>query len=130
MEKLGIDNVAYTQRQVVCINQDSFYRELSPDEKVKAAKGNFNFDHPGTHTSTYVIFLERLFMSKKFAYQMREVRRRLIFFKQSVPAVFFDYEWIWFVDLRATMYSAGVLWQRGLLTKIIFRTYLFIGYLK
>jgi uridine kinase len=48
MEKLDIDNVAYTQRQVVCINQDSFYRELSPDEKVKAAKGNFNFDHPGT----------------------------------------------------------------------------------
>ncbi|XP_065346885.1 uridine-cytidine kinase isoform X1 [Cloeon dipterum] len=46
MEKLGIDNVAYMQRQVVCISQDSFYRELNEDEKVRALKGNFNFDHP------------------------------------------------------------------------------------
>ncbi|CAB3372375.1 Hypothetical predicted protein [Cloeon dipterum] len=46
MEKLGIDNVAYMQRQVVCISQDSFYRELNEEEKVRALKGNFNFDHP------------------------------------------------------------------------------------
>ncbi|XP_059484600.1 uridine-cytidine kinase-like isoform X2 [Neocloeon triangulifer] len=46
MEKLGIDNVAYTQRQVVCISQDSFYRELNDEERIRAVKGNFNFDHP------------------------------------------------------------------------------------
>lgn len=32
--------------QVVSISQDSFYRELSADEKQKAAVGRFNFDHP------------------------------------------------------------------------------------
>lgn len=31
---------------MVCISQDSFYRELSPAEKAKAEKGLFNFDHP------------------------------------------------------------------------------------
>lgn len=30
----------------MCISQDSFYRELSANEKAKAQKGLFNFDHP------------------------------------------------------------------------------------
>lgn len=47
MEKLGQVDVDHTERQVVTISQDSFYRELSPEDKVKAAKGQFNFDHPG-----------------------------------------------------------------------------------
>lgn len=47
MEKLGQVNMDDTQRQVVCISQDSFYRELNPNEIAKAAKGQFNFDHPG-----------------------------------------------------------------------------------
>lgn len=51
MEKLGQDEIDHQQRQVVCISQDSFYRELSPSEKLKAAKGLFNFDHPGRLTS-------------------------------------------------------------------------------
>jgi len=46
MEKLGQDEIDHRQRQVVCISQDSFYRELNPSEKLKAAKGLFNFDHP------------------------------------------------------------------------------------
>jgi hypothetical protein len=47
MEKLGQVDMDTTQRQVVCISQDSFYRELTPAEKAKAEKGLFNFDHPG-----------------------------------------------------------------------------------
>lgn len=29
------------------ISQDSFYRDLNEEEKKKASKGEFNFDHPG-----------------------------------------------------------------------------------
>ncbi|EDW83412.1 uncharacterized protein Dwil_GK22830, isoform A [Drosophila willistoni] len=46
MEQLGQAEMEDTQRQVVTISQDSFYRELSPAEKAKAQKGLFNFDHP------------------------------------------------------------------------------------
>lgn len=46
MEKLGQVDMDHTERQVVCISQDSFYRELNPSEKLKAEKGQFNFDHP------------------------------------------------------------------------------------
>lgn len=48
MEKLGQDEIDHRQRQVVCISQDSFYRELNPAESLKASKGLFNFDHPGS----------------------------------------------------------------------------------
>jgi len=47
MEKLGQDEMDHRQRQVVCISQDSFYRELNAAESLKASKGLFNFDHPG-----------------------------------------------------------------------------------
>lgn len=46
MEQLGQADMDHTQRQVVCISQDSFYRDLTPSEKAKADKGMFNFDHP------------------------------------------------------------------------------------
>lgn len=46
MEQLGQTEVDHSQRKVVCISQDSFYRELTPAEKDKASKGLFNFDHP------------------------------------------------------------------------------------
>ncbi|KAH8383524.1 hypothetical protein KR009_009145 [Drosophila setifemur] len=46
MEQLGQAEMDHTQRQVVAISQDSFYRELTPAEKAKAQKGLFNFDHP------------------------------------------------------------------------------------
>lgn len=32
--------------KVVCISQDSFYRDLTVSEEAKAKKGLFNFDHP------------------------------------------------------------------------------------
>ncbi|XP_065072471.1 uridine-cytidine kinase isoform X4 [Ochlerotatus camptorhynchus] len=46
MEQLGQADMDHAQRQVVSISQDSFYRELTPAEKLRAEKGLFNFDHP------------------------------------------------------------------------------------
>ncbi|GJQ83219.1 hypothetical protein Trydic_g18243 [Trypoxylus dichotomus] len=46
MERLGQVDMDNAQRQVVCISQDSFYRDLSKEEIIKAEKGQFNFDHP------------------------------------------------------------------------------------
>jgi len=43
LRKMDPENV---ERQVVHLSQDSFYRELKGPEKVRAAKGMFNFDHP------------------------------------------------------------------------------------
>jgi len=53
MEQLGQVDVDHTQRQVVTVSQDSFYRELTPAERAKAEKGQFNFDHPGLFSSPY-----------------------------------------------------------------------------
>ena len=47
MEKLGQKEVDQHQRQVAIISQDSFYRVLDEEENILAAKGQFNFDHPG-----------------------------------------------------------------------------------
>ena len=47
MDKLGPNSSAiYNEKRVICISQDSFYRKLSDDDRIKVAKGNFNFDHP------------------------------------------------------------------------------------
>lgn len=53
MELLGQNKIDHHQRQVAILSQDSFYRVLTPDQKAKALKGQFNFDHPGI----YVIYL-------------------------------------------------------------------------
>ena len=60
MQQLGQDDVDHKQRQVVIINQDSFYRPLTEEENARALKGEFNFDHPGTCTdiSNAVIFIK------------------------------------------------------------------------
>lgn len=34
------------ERQIISLSQDSFYRGLSAEESAKAARGQFNFDHP------------------------------------------------------------------------------------
>lgn len=54
MEKLGQVEMDQKQRQVVCISQDSFYRELSPSEIIKAEKGQFNFDHPDAFNESLI----------------------------------------------------------------------------
>jgi len=55
MEKLGQDEIDHRQRQVVCISQDSFYRELNPAESLKASKGLFNFDHPDAFDNQLIL---------------------------------------------------------------------------
>lgn len=54
MEKLGQENVNHSERQVVCISQDSFYRDLTPAEMAKAERGQFNFDHPDAFNETLI----------------------------------------------------------------------------
>lgn len=46
MEKLGQVDVDHTERKVITISQDYFYKQLTPAEKAKALKGHYNFDHP------------------------------------------------------------------------------------
>ena len=47
MELLGQNKIDHHHRQVVILSLDSFYRVLSPEQKARALKGQFNFDHPG-----------------------------------------------------------------------------------
>ncbi|XP_005990701.1 uridine-cytidine kinase 1 [Latimeria chalumnae] len=46
MELLGQNEVDHRQRKVVILSQDRFYRVLTPEQKSKALKGQYNFDHP------------------------------------------------------------------------------------
>lgn len=46
IDQLGQTEVSDKQRQVVLLSQDSFYRNLDPEEKKLAFKGEYNFDHP------------------------------------------------------------------------------------
>uniref|UniRef100_A0A7M4EBK1 uridine/cytidine kinase n=1 Tax=Crocodylus porosus TaxID=8502 RepID=A0A7M4EBK1_CROPO len=47
VQLLGQNEVDHRQKQVVILSQDSFYRVLTSEQKAKALKGQFNFDHPG-----------------------------------------------------------------------------------
>ena len=47
VQLLGQNEVDHHQKQVVILSQDSFYRILTTEQKAKALKGQFNFDHPG-----------------------------------------------------------------------------------
>ncbi|KYN40453.1 putative uridine-cytidine kinase [Trachymyrmex septentrionalis] len=55
MEKLGQVDMDHQQRRVVCISQDSFYRDLIPAEKMKAEKGQYNFDHPDSFDDDLIL---------------------------------------------------------------------------
>nr|XP_060613135.1 uridine-cytidine kinase 1 isoform X1 [Anolis sagrei ordinatus] len=46
MELLGQNEVDHRQRKVVILSQDRFYKALSTEQKAKALKGQYNFDHP------------------------------------------------------------------------------------
>lgn len=66
MEKLGQVDMDHTERQVVCISQDSFYRELTPAELLKAEKGQFNFDHPDAFDNELILkTLQDILLGKK-----------------------------------------------------------------
>ena len=45
-EQLGQKDMDHGKRQVVSISMDSFYRTLTPEEKLRADRGQYNFDHP------------------------------------------------------------------------------------
>merc|ERR1712131_394219 len=55
MELLGQNKIEHTQRQVAILSQDSFYRELTPEQKAKALKGQYNFDHPDAFDNELVM---------------------------------------------------------------------------
>ncbi len=45
VEELG----DFSQKRVVVISQDSFYKNLNDQEKRLANEGEYNFDHPGNY---------------------------------------------------------------------------------
>ena len=47
MEQLGQNFLLENNSMVTIISQDSFYRDLTPEEHKRALKGLYNFDHPG-----------------------------------------------------------------------------------
>ena len=60
MEKLGQDVLDHShQQRVVCISQESFYRELEDQEREEALKGNYNFDHPDALDSDLIVKILR-----------------------------------------------------------------------
>ncbi|XP_013880132.1 uridine-cytidine kinase 2-A [Austrofundulus limnaeus] len=55
MELLGQNEIDHHQRQVVILSQDSFYKVLTPDQKAKALRGQYNFDHPDAFDNELII---------------------------------------------------------------------------
>ncbi|XP_031728790.1 uridine-cytidine kinase 2-A [Anarrhichthys ocellatus] len=55
MELLGQNEIDHHQRQVAILSQDSFYRVLTPEQKAKALKCQFNFDHPDAFDNDLII---------------------------------------------------------------------------
>ncbi|MCI4377868.1 hypothetical protein PGIGA_G00208200 [Pangasianodon gigas] len=55
MELLGQNKIDHRQRQVAILSQDSFYKELTPEQKAKAVKGQFNFDHPDAFDNELIL---------------------------------------------------------------------------
>ncbi|KAI3369104.1 hypothetical protein L3Q82_026070 [Scortum barcoo] len=55
MEMLGQNEIDHHQRQVAILSQDSFYRVLTAEQKAKALKGQFNFDHPDAFDNDLII---------------------------------------------------------------------------
>ncbi|XP_041647485.1 uridine-cytidine kinase 2-A [Cheilinus undulatus] len=55
MELLGQNEIDHHQRQVAILSQDSFYRVLTPEQKAKALKSQFNFDHPDAFDNDLII---------------------------------------------------------------------------
>lgn len=56
MELLGQNKVDHRQRKVAIVSQDCFYKVLTPEQKAKALKGQYNFDHPGNIYSQKWVF--------------------------------------------------------------------------
>ncbi|XP_056379574.1 uridine-cytidine kinase 2 [Hyla sarda] len=65
VQLLGQNEVDHHQKQVVMISQDSFYRILTPEQKSKALKGQFNFDHPDAFDNELILKTLRELMEGK-----------------------------------------------------------------
>ncbi|KAJ6661394.1 hypothetical protein lerEdw1_015022 [Lerista edwardsae] len=55
VQLLGQNEVDHHQKQVVILSQDSFYRVLTSEQKAKALKGQFNFDHPDAFDNELIV---------------------------------------------------------------------------
>ncbi|OCT83083.1 uridine-cytidine kinase 2 S homeolog isoform X1 [Xenopus laevis] len=55
VQLLGQNEVDHHQKQVVMLSQDSFYRILTQEQKSKALKGQFNFDHPDAFDNELIL---------------------------------------------------------------------------
>ncbi|EAA45221.4 AGAP003874-PC [Anopheles gambiae str. PEST] len=79
MEQLGQADMDHTQRQVVTISQDSFYRELSDSEKARAERGLFNFDHPSAFNEDLMLqTLQDILHGKKVEISEYDYRRNAV----------------------------------------------------
>ncbi|XP_075472919.1 uridine-cytidine kinase 2 isoform X1 [Ascaphus truei] len=65
VQLLGQNEVDHHQKQVVMLSQDSFYRILTPEQKSKALKGQFNFDHPDAFDNELILQTLREIMEGK-----------------------------------------------------------------
>ncbi|XP_055305589.1 uridine-cytidine kinase isoform X2 [Sitodiplosis mosellana] len=75
IEQLGQADMNHAERQVVCISQDSFYRQLDSGEKAKADKGLFNFDHPSAFDEDHLLeTLKKILEGKKVTIPVYDYR--------------------------------------------------------
>jgi len=65
MEQLGQTNLDSRQKQVVMVSQDSFYKNLTEEQREFADEGEYNFDHPDAFdTALMKQTLERILQGK------------------------------------------------------------------
>ncbi|XP_069783635.1 uridine-cytidine kinase 2-like [Narcine bancroftii] len=55
VELLGQNKIDQDQRQVVILSQDSFYKVLTTEQRIKASKGQYNFDHPDAFDNDLIL---------------------------------------------------------------------------
>ncbi|XP_078497653.1 uridine-cytidine kinase 2 [Lissotriton helveticus] len=65
VQLLGQNEVDHRQKQVVMLSQDSFYKVLTAEQKAKALKGQFNFDHPDAFDNELIVKTLREIMEEK-----------------------------------------------------------------
>ncbi|KAM9794798.1 uridine-cytidine kinase 1 [Syngnathus typhle] len=98
MELLGQNKVDHHQRKVAIISQDCFYRVLTAEQKAKALRGQYNFDHPEAFDN------ELMYKTLKDIVEGRVVQ---------VPT--YDFVTHSRLDERITVYPADVVLLEGIL---------------
>ncbi|KOX79373.1 putative uridine-cytidine kinase [Melipona quadrifasciata] len=113
MEKLGQVDMDHMQRQVVCISQDSFYRDLSPAEKLKAEKGQYNFDHPDAFDNDLILqTLQDILAGVKCEIPAYDYRTNSLYLLCYINHVLMDFR---MKDQITTIYPADVVLFEGIL---------------